>query len=131
MKITQFCILLTHPCICTSRQIKKYLLKISGPLLDRIDMHVEVFPIKYEELTSNDQAKGSDEIRKEVQMARMIQLKRYFNELILNNAQLNTILIKKHCKLGKVEKELMKGAFDKLSARAYKRIIKLSRTIAI
>ncbi|MCT4618601.1 MAG: YifB family Mg chelatase-like AAA ATPase [Marinisporobacter sp.] len=121
-----------HECTCTPWQIKKYLSKISGPLLDRIDMHIEIFPIKYEELTTEKQTKSSAEIRKAVERARKIQLERYKKNHILFNSQLNGQLMKKYCKLGCQEKLLMEEAFHKLklSARAYNRIIKLSRTIA-
>jgi magnesium chelatase family protein len=122
----------SHECTCTPWQIKKYLSKISGPLLDRIDMHIEIFPIKYEELATEKQTKSSAEIRKDVEKAREIQLHRYKKHHILFNSQLNGQLIKKYCKLGAPEKLLMEEAFHKLklSARAYNRIIKLSRTIA-
>ncbi|QXM06159.1 YifB family Mg chelatase-like AAA ATPase [Crassaminicella indica] len=123
---------LFHECTCTPWQIKKYLSKISGPLLDRIDMHIEVFPIKYEELTTEKQSKSSLEIRKDVEKARQIQLERYKKYNILFNSQLTPKIMKEYCKLGSEEKALMEEAFNKLklSARAYNRIIKLSRTIA-
>jgi magnesium chelatase family protein len=123
---------LLHPCTCTSQQIKKYLSKISGPLLDRIDMHVEVFPIKYKELTMGKAPQTSMQIKAIVDKARKIQLERYKKDTILFNSQLTPRLIKKYCVLGTNEKSLMEEAFNKLglSARAHNKIIKVSRTIA-
>ena len=122
----------THECSCGPPQIKRYLSKISGPLLDRIDMHVEVFPIKYEELNSEVKPLTSAEIKQKVDEARKIQIARYKNESILFNSQLTPRLLKKYCKLGSAEKELLESAFRRmgLSARAHNRIIKLTRTIA-
>lgn len=122
----------SHQCTCTPMQIKRYLSKISGPLLDRIDMHIEVFPIKYKELTTEITTKTSAEMKGDVERARKIQLERYKAHPILFNSQLTPKLMKKYCKLGSSEKALMEEAFNKLglSARAYNRIIKLSRTIA-
>jgi len=121
-----------HACSCGPPQIKRYLSKISGPLLDRIDMHVEVFPIKYEELNSEIKSLTSAEIKQKVDEARKIQIERYKNEPILFNSQLTPRLLKKYCKLGLSEKELLESAFKRmgLSARAHNRIIKLARTIA-
>lgn len=122
----------THECTCTPNQISKYMSKISGPLLDRIDMHIEIFPVKYKELSADGKNIGSEEMRKEVEIARKCQLARYHNEKILFNSQLTPAVIKRYCKLDKESKALLETAFKKLSlsARAYNRIIKLSRTIA-
>jgi magnesium chelatase family protein len=122
----------THQCSCTPPQIKKYLSKISGPLLDRIDMHIEVFPVKCSELQIEQGTTSSFELNQNVNEARKIQVERYGNEGILFNSQLKPKLMKKYCKMGSAEKELLEAAFNKLglSARAYNRIIKLSRTIA-
>ena len=122
----------THDCSCTPPQIKKYLSKISGPLLDRIDMHIEVFPIKFEELNSEAVSLASVQLKEKIDKARLVQLNRYRNESILYNSQLTPRLLKKYCKLGSEEKQLMENAFKKmgLSARAHNRIIKLARTIA-
>ncbi|KXG75735.1 Competence protein ComM [Thermotalea metallivorans] len=121
-----------HPCSCTFPQIKKYLSKISGPLLDRIDIHVEVFPVKYTELQGEHRTKDTEQLKIAVEHARKIQIERYKNEGIFFNSQLKPKLLKKYCKLGSSEKALLEEAFHKLglSARAYNRIIKLSRTIA-
>jgi magnesium chelatase family protein len=119
-------------CSCAPHQIKKYLSKISGPLLDRIDMHIEVFPVKYNELTNKTKPKSSLEIKKKVDMARNIQLERFKDSRIRFNSQLPPRLIKKYCKLGKEENSLLEAAFHNLgmSARSYNKILKLSRTIA-
>ncbi|QEK12287.1 YifB family Mg chelatase-like AAA ATPase [Crassaminicella thermophila] len=121
-----------HQCTCSPMQIKKYLSKISGPLLDRIDMHIEVFPVKYDELTKEKTWKTSTQMKLDVDKARKIQLERYKKCNILFNSQLSPQLMKKYCKIGSEEKRLLEDAFHKLglSARAYNRIIKLSRTIA-
>ncbi|RKD34422.1 YifB family Mg chelatase-like AAA ATPase [Thermohalobacter berrensis] len=124
-----------HECTCSFREISKYQNKISGPLLDRIDIHVEVMPVKYEDLESeNLKSESSKEIRKRVNRARKIQLERYSKEEknIYSNAQLGAKSINKYCKLDKECKELIKTAFDTLglSARAYNKILKISRTIA-
>ncbi|SHI80780.1 magnesium chelatase family protein [Geosporobacter subterraneus DSM 17957] len=121
-----------HNCNCTPQQIKRYLSKISGPLLDRIDMHVEVFPVQYKELENDSITKNSLEIKKAVNLAKEIQTERYKNENIVFNSQLKPGQIRKYCRLRENEKKLMEEAFHKLglSARAHNRIIKLSRTIA-
>lgn len=121
-----------HQCTCTPNQINRYLSKVSGPLLDRIDMHIEIFPVKYKDLSSEKKNISSLELKKSVESARKIQLERYKNENILYNSQLNQKLIKKYCNIGEKEKLLLEEAFNKLtlSARAYTRILKLSRTIA-
>ena len=102
------------------------------PIRDRIDMHVEVFPVKYKELENVSVTKDSLEIKKDVNLAKEIQIERYRNESIIFNSQLKPSQIRKYCKLREKEKKLMEDAFHKLglSARAHNRIIKLSRTIA-
>jgi len=121
-----------NECSCSPHQIKKYLSKISGPLLDRIDMHIEILPVKYSDLTNKSNNISSEEMKKRVDVARNIQLDRYKNEKIRYNSQLTTKLINKYCKLGQQEKKLLKTAFNnlKLSARSYNKILKMSRTIA-
>lgn len=122
----------SHSCQCTPRQIKNYLSKISGPLLDRIDIHIEVKKTKIDDLQDAKEGESSDIIRKRVNEARNIQLERYKQEKIIFNSQLSANQIKKFCKLGKGEEAMMRHAFTNmnLSARAYHRIIKLARTIA-
>jgi magnesium chelatase family protein len=123
---------LTQECTCTPGQIQKYLTKLSSPLLDRIDLQLEVFPVAYNELAGNQKNKSSSQMRREVEQARTIQLERYKKEGILYNSQLNAGQTDKYCKLDPKSKGLLESAFRKLSlsARAYMRIIKLSRTIA-
>ena len=120
-------------CTCKEFQIKNYINKISGPLLDRIDLHIEVEGVKYSKL-QNDNAKleSSLEIRKRVNKARKIQLERYKDYPIFSNSELTPQLLTKYCKLDLTCKKLLESAFDKLglSARAYSRILKVSRTIA-
>lgn len=106
--------------------------RISGPLLDRIDIHIEVSPVKYEKLQSNESSESSNDIKKRVDAARNLQRNRYKEYGILSNSELTPRLITKFCKLGENEKNLLQDAFKKLglSARAYGRILKLARTIA-
>ncbi|MGE4284088.1 MAG: YifB family Mg chelatase-like AAA ATPase [Clostridia bacterium] len=119
-------------CTCTPLQIQQYLGKISGPLLDRLDIHIEVAPVKYKSLESEDITESSADIKKRVDHAREIQLQRYKECRIFSNAQLQPAQISHYCKLGKEQKNLLKTAFDRLglSARAYNRILKVARTIA-
>ncbi len=120
------------PCSCTPEQISRYLHKISGPLLDRIDIHIEVQSVKYDDLADNRPAESSEVIRNRVNEARNIQLKRYKKEGIHSNSELTPELIKKYCSLDEEGNKLLKNAFEKLglSARAHDRILKLARTIA-
>jgi magnesium chelatase family protein len=121
------------PCHCTITQIQKYLHKISGPLLDRIDLHIEVTPVPYQELRKAENAENSIQIAKRVELARAIQLKRFQNEPgIYTNAQMNEALLKKWGLLSPGAEKLLELAMEKFqfSARAYDRIRKLSRTIA-
>lgn len=121
-----------NECNCAPYQVKKYLSKISGPLLDRIDMHIEVFPVEYKELAGKTKSKTSIEIKESVDKARFIQQQRYSDEKIRSNSQLPPKLIKKYCQLGTEQNALLEAAFKKLrlSARSYNKIIKLGRTIA-
>ncbi len=129
----------THECTCTAHQINQYFSKVSGPFLDRIDMHIEIMPVPYEDLTAEIDSvsktsviSSSKDMRSQVESARDIQLKRYQNMQIKYNSQLNAAALKKYCKLEKNTNELLKEAFHKfaLSARAYTKILRLSRTIA-
>lgn len=119
-------------CTCSPQVISRYMGKISGPLLDRIDIQIEVNPVKYEKLGNDEIPENSEEIRKRVNQAREIQRERYKQEKIYANASLTPKLINKYCKLDKESKELLENAFNKLglSARAYGRILKVARTIA-
>ena len=119
-------------CICKPEQIKRYLNKISGPLLDRIDLHIEVQKVEYIELKMEKCSESSEKIRKRVNKAKRIQLERYKNENIYSNSQLTTRLMEKYCTLDESGKSMLEQAFKKLnlSARAYTRILKVARTIA-
>lgn len=119
-------------CTCTPKQISKYMGKISGPLLDRVDIHIEVEAVDYKSLDKEEKEETSEEIRKRVNKARKIAYERYKEYGIYSNSELTPKLIEKYCRLGKKEKEILKNAFEKLgfSARAYGRILKVARTIA-
>ena len=120
-------------CTCTPPQIQRYMAKISGPLLDRIDIHIEVPAVKFKELSSKGDSEHSAAIRERVIAAREIQLKR-FKEIkhIYNNGDMGSKEVRMYCKLDSTGEELLKMAMTKLgfSARAYDRILKVSRTIA-
>lgn len=119
-------------CSCKDLQIKKYINKISGPLLDRIDIHIEVESVKYQKLDSDAPVESSSEIRKRVNNARLIQLNRYKEYSIFANSQLTPELSYKYCKLNSTCKKILESAFERLglSARAYSRVLKVARTIA-
>jgi len=123
----------TKSCICTPGQIMKYHKKISGPLLDRIDLHVEVGRLEYDKLSSESSGESSEDIQKRVQVARDVQTERFAGfDNIKTNSEMTIREIKEFCKLGKAEQNFMKTAVVKmyLSARSYHRILKLGRTIA-
>lgn len=119
-------------CTCTPQAISKYMGKISGPLLDRIDIQIEVTPVKYQKLDNTEKIENSEEIKNRVNKARKIQHERYINDNIYSNSQLTPKLIEKYCTLDKQGKKILEMAFEKmgLSARAYGRILKVARTIA-
>jgi len=125
-----------HPereCTCPPGAVQKYLNKISGPLLDRIDLHVEVTPVPFSELSSIKTSETSSSIRERVIKSREIQAERYKNNPgIYCNAQISSKMLKEICVIDKVGQNLLKAAMEKLnlSARAYDRILKVSRTIA-
>ena len=121
-----------HECKCTSQEIHRYLNKISGPLLDRIDIQIEVKRPQIEKISSNEKIETSAQIRERVNSARKIQLERYKKYGIYSNAELNTKLIAEFCQLDQKGEELLQSAFKKLrlSVRAYERILKVARTIA-
>ena len=121
------------PVSSSPMEMQRYLSKISGPLLDRIDIHVEVTPVPFEKLTETRKAESSSEIRKRVTGAREIQSKRFEAlENVHYNAQMGSKLVREYCELEASSLELLKNAMEKLnlSARAYDRILKVSRTIA-
>tara|TARA_R110002051_G_scaffold269806_1_gene330061 strand:- start:27430 stop:28965 length:1536 start_codon:yes stop_codon:yes gene_type:complete len=121
------------PVTSSPAEMQRYLSKISGPLLDRIDIHIEVTPVPFEKLSEERKGEGSVEIRKRVTAARELQTAR-FKELenVHYNAQMNTKQIRAYCKLDEKSKSLLKNAMERLnlSARAYDRILKVARTIA-
>jgi magnesium chelatase family protein len=125
-----------HPekdCVCAAGAVQKYLNRISGPLLDRIDIHVEVTPVPFKELSELRASEKSAEIRERVICAREIQEERYLDfEGIYCNAQINSKLLREVCRIDSAGSLLLKTAMEKLdlSARAYDRILKVSRTIA-
>lgn len=120
-------------CTCSDYQIKRYRSRLSGPLLDRIDLGIEVPRLSEEELLSiEEDGECSETIRKRVIVARCIQIERYKNDGILTNSELSAKLVKKYCKIDDDTRNMLKFAISKfnLSARAYERILKISRTIA-
>jgi magnesium chelatase family protein len=125
-----------HPereCTCPPGAVQKYLNKVSGPLLDRIDLHVEVTPVAFSELSSSRQFEKSADIRERVIKAREIQERRYKdNDGVYANAQMSSKMLKELCQINTASQNLLKIAMEKLnlSARAYDRILKVSRTIA-
>lgn len=124
-----------HPkkkCICSAAAVKNYLGKISGPMLDRLDIHVEVAPVEYSELTSKAKGESSAEIRQRVEAARKIQNDRYLGTGITCNARLTSSMIQKYCQLTDDADFLLKTAFERMgmSARSYDRILKIARTVA-
>ena len=122
-----------NECTCTPQIIQKYMNRISGPLMDRIDIHIEVPAVPFTELSSKTNGEKSDVIKSRVQLARQRQLDR-FEEMptVFCNAQMESNELKNYCTLGSKQSELLKNAMEKLglSARAYDRILKVSRTIA-
>ena len=122
----------SNKCICTPHQISRYLGKISGPLMDRFDIHIEVPSLSFQKISRNEKGESSVNIRARVNKARANQVQRYTNDGIYYNAQLGPKQIRKYCKIDQAGKNLMEQAFSSmnLSARAYDRILKVSRTIA-
>jgi magnesium chelatase family protein len=119
-------------CTCTPSQIRKYRSKISGPLLDRIDLQVEVDSVKYTELASDEVAESSAEVKARVERARAIQRERFKDDGITVNANMGERQIKAYCHLSPECEKILSDAFARLalSARARSRIIKVARTIA-
>ena len=119
-------------CTCTPTQVNRYRSRISGPLLDRIDIQVEVSNVDYDDLSSTENSETSAEIKKRVNKTRKLQLERYKDYNIYSNSQLDAGMLKKFCPLGEEENAILRAAFDNLglSARAHSRILKVARTIA-
>ena len=123
----------TRDCHCSPTQIQRYISKISGPLLDRIDIHIEVPAVKYKELREGNAAEPSASVRERVIAARAIQLERFKGERkIYANSQMPPKLLRKHCEISAEGEKLLESAIQKLglSARAHDRILKVARTIA-
>ncbi|MBC8569385.1 YifB family Mg chelatase-like AAA ATPase [Zongyangia hominis] len=122
----------TRSCTCTPATVTRYLAKISGPLLDRMDLHVDVMPVEYEHLSSHQKAESSADIRARVEKARALQLTRFEGTGIASNSRITSALLAKMCPLSDSGNTILKAAFDSmgLSARAYDRILKVARTIA-
>lgn len=120
--------------MCGPGVVKRYVSKISGPLLDRIDLHVEVTPVSYDELTNTERAKlNSEEIRKRVLQARAVQASRFCGmDHVFCNAQMPSRMVREVCRLETAGLTLLKTAMERLqlSARAYDRILKVARTAA-
>ena len=119
-------------CHCTPSQIQRYLSKISGPLLDRIDLHLEVPSLPSTDLLTNTQSETSRTIKERIMKARALQHKRFADTSIIDNSQMNHRQIKQFCALHEEGKKLLKIAIDELglSARAYNKVLKVARTIA-
>jgi magnesium chelatase family protein len=119
-------------CHCTPRQVQNYISRISGPLLDRIDIHVEVPNVPYTDLASATTGETSEVMRKRIENVRIIQLKRFRGGSCLNNSRMSTRMTKKFCNLDSRAEELLRQAMVELgiSARGYGKILKIGRTIA-
>ena len=136
IKLTTSIIVLNHPkkkCSCSPYQVQRYLAKISGPLLDRIDLHIEVAPVSFSDLASTTQEESSHTIKNRVQQTREIQSKRYaYKKVNRCNSNMSKSEMKRFCQLTQNSSELIEKAMNKLnlSARAYDRILKIARTIA-
>lgn len=122
----------THECTCSQTQIMKYMSKISGPLLDRIDLHIEVAAVQYDDLETKEKGESSADIKARVDAARKVQTERYKNSGIFSNSQLTPELMAEFCALDEEASLILRGAFESLglSARAHNRILKVARTIA-
>jgi len=122
----------TRSCTCSQQAVGRYLSKVSGPLLDRIDLHIEVPPVEFDQLASREKAESSAAIRERVNAARARQQARFAGTDIVSNARIPTSKLKEFCPLTEAAGTLLKGAFERmgLSARAYDRLLKVARTIA-
>ncbi len=122
----------SHPCRCSEKQVKNYLSRISGPMLDRFDIHVRVNPVDFESISATKKEESSKIIRERVQKAREIQLERYKGTKITCNAMITDDIITDVCRLSEETTATLKSIYEKLglSARGYNRLLKLSRTIA-
>lgn len=122
----------SRKCTCSAGEIQRYMHKISGPMLDRIDLHIQVPSVKYSELSGGKKTASSSEMRGDVERARAVQAKRYAAESYSINSELDSAGLEKYCTLDGASQKLLTDVFEKLglSARAYTRILKVARTIA-
>lgn len=122
----------TRPCTCSDAAVSRYLSRVSGPLLDRIDLHIEVPPVNFDNLVSDKKEEASAEIKARVDAAREIQADRFMGTKVTCNAQITPEMLHEVCRTAPAADALLKNAFEKfgLSARAYDRVLKVSRTIA-
>ncbi len=122
----------THECKCTPSNIFKYLNKLSGPIMDRIDLHIEVDSVTYDDINSKTEEESSAEVKKRVDAARLIQRERFKGTKVHSNSEMTALMVKKYCVLSEACEFLIKTAFDNLNltARAFNRILKVARTIA-
>ncbi len=120
------------PCTCTSAQIANYRKKLSGPIIDRIDLHLEVPRIKFDKLTSNDMAESSTTIKERVEKARIIQNKRFANTKFITNSEMDSKAVKRFCEIDNTTTKLLRDTVERmhLSARSYFKVLKIARTIA-
>ena len=121
-----------HACTCSQGKIHRYLSRVSGPLLDRFDIHVEVPAVKFDELRSSEESESSADIKKRVDAARAVQQERYKGTATTCNAKINAGQFEKFCVIDKDAENTLRNSFDSLgmTARAYDRVLKVSRTIA-
>lgn len=122
----------TRPCTCSAMAAGRYINKISGPLLDRIDLHIEVPPVEFDHLAATEKAESSADIKKRVNAARELQKARFGDSGIVANAMIPTARLKELCPMTDAARTMLKGAFERLglSARAYDRLLKVARTVA-
>ncbi|NLS76659.1 MAG: ATP-binding protein [Chloroflexi bacterium] len=122
----------THECSCSSTLISRYQRRISGPLMDRIDLHVEVPRVEYEKLSSDQLGEPSAKIRERVEQARAVQRQRFAGTKLVTNADMGPKEVREYCRLDEAGNTLIKAAMRQLglSARGFHRILKVSRTIA-
>ena len=122
----------TRECICTNNAVRKYLNRISGPMLDRIDLHVEVPPVNYSELSAVSDGEPSAKIKERVNRARRLQTERYKGTGVTCNARLTSSMLKKYCVMDENAQRYLRISFDRLgmSARTYDRLLKVARTVA-
>jgi len=122
----------THACSCSPRDVHRYRSRISGPLMDRIDIHIEVPAVKYRDLADRTDSESSEAIAKRVEASRELQRERFKGTKVHCNAQMTPRLIRKHCELNTAGNRLLELVTDRLglSARSYNRILKVARTIA-